>query len=174
MKPNTSIWIAVATLWKPTPVKVQESNEPAAHQYRVVTRKNAQAQQPNNITVIVSRCPTLRQVVPHQALSVPVTRAGLSKSRSTYRDHQICTLNASCRNASRCQGASHCTACGNGNNKWYECSGSGTCESCSWDSWACHPTQNRPYRACKASGVTKKYETKNCPSGQSCSNGQCS
>ena len=88
--------------------------------------------------------------------------------------NNTCVINTSCTSQSQCQGASHCTACGNNGQQFYECTGSGTCESCSWDSWACHPTQNRPYRACKASGVTKKYETKNCPSGQSCSNGQCS
>ena len=90
---------------------------------------------------------------------------------------QVCQNNACvdrpCSSQSHCSGARHCTACGNNGQKYYQCTGTGTCESCTWGSWACHSRLQKPYRACSANGVAEKYETKDCPSGQSCSGGQC-
>lgn len=79
-----------------------------------------------------------------------------------------------CTSQGDCSGASHCTACGNNGNKHYQCNGTGSCESCVWSSWSCHPTQGGLFRACKANEVSEKYERNTCPSGQTCSGGYCS
>ena len=80
--------------------------------------------------------------------------------RSTDRrpTGQTCTNKRCISSATSCSSHSDC-----GTSGYYSACGT----------WFCHPTQGKPTRACKANGVSKKYEQKTCPTGQTCVGGSC-
>ncbi len=99
--------------------------------------------------------------------------------------HRSCTP---CTSHSDCGANEYCTSCHTSGNQ-NGCKGAGSCQSCTWKGWYCPKNKNdrarRNCRAwycssssnkedCDAGGTVRRYEIKYCPSGQTCSSGQCS
>ena len=86
--------------------------------------------------------------------------------------NNTCVNSCTSHRESQCSGAYYCTACGTGFN-WATCSGTGTCQSCVWGNWYCRADGKRA-RDCRAGGPLRKNKQITCPTGQTCSGGQCS
>ena len=118
----------------------------------------------------------------NQGARVRYCRTGQNSDKTRRTELELCPTGQSCSNGqcitsctsqADCSGATYCSACGTGSN-WTTCSGTGSCQSCTWAAYYCD-TKGRKGRNCKDSNdATRKNERSYCPTGQTCSGGQCS